>query len=156
VVYVFDTSSFIHVGHFFPDRFPTFWQQFDEVVEDARLVSVREARSELETQAAVEHLFEWVKRNRDIFHTPSAEEAEFVAEIFAVPRFLELIKQKNISRGLPVADPFLVAAARAIDGCVVTEEKEKPNAAKIPNVCKHFDVDCTNAEGFMEREAMRY
>jgi len=156
MVYIFDTSSFIHIGHFFPDRFPTFWEQFDKLVKDGRLVSVREARRELETQAAVKHLFGWVQRNRDIFHTPSADEAAFVAEIFAVPRFLELIKQKNISRGQPVADPFLVAAARAIAGCVVTEEKEKPNAAKIPNVCKHFDINCTDIEGFMERECMRY
>ena len=92
---------------------------------------------------------------RDLPH-PSADEASFVAEVFAVPRFLELIKQKNISRGQPVADPFLVAAAHAIGGCVVTEEREKVNAAKIPNVCKHFDVDCTNIESFMEREGMRY
>ncbi|MCH8133632.1 MAG: DUF4411 family protein, partial [Myxococcales bacterium] len=125
MVYVLDTSSFIHIGHFFPDRFPTFWDQFDELVEDGRVISVREARSELETQAAAEHLFEWVQRNREIFHTPSADEASFVAEVFAVPRFLELIKQKNISRGQPVADPFLVAAAHAIGGCAVTEEREK-------------------------------
>ncbi len=69
MVYVLDTSSFIHIGHFFPDRFPTFWDQFDELVEDGRVISVREARSELETQAAAEHLFEWVQRNREIFHT---------------------------------------------------------------------------------------
>ena len=35
-------------------------------------------------------------------------------------------------------------------GCVST------NAVKIPNVCEHFGVDCTNLEEFMEREKWRF
>jgi hypothetical protein len=31
----------------------------------------------------------------------------------------------------------------------VTEEKLKPNAAKIPNVCAHFQIPCINLERFM-------
>lgn len=52
-------------------------------------------------------------------------------------------------RGYPVADPFVVACARVRDGCVVTEEASRPNAARIPNVCGHFGVRCTNVEGFL-------
>ena len=36
--------------------------------------------------------------------------------------------------------------------CVVTQESERPHAAKIPNICEHFGVDWTNLKGFMERE----
>lgn len=50
----------------------------------------------------------------------------------------------------------LVAAAGARGGCVVTEEANTQNAAKIPNVCEHFGVDCTNVEGFMERESWTF
>ena len=32
----------------------------------------------------------------------------------------------------------------------------KKNAAKIPNVCEHFGVHCTNVEGFMERESWTF
>jgi hypothetical protein len=156
VLYVFDSSSFIHIGYFLPDRFPTFWRQFDALVMNEQVVSVREAWSELDTESAMPHLFSWLEKNKEIFATASADEALVVAEIFKVPRFLELIKQRNLSRGMPVADPFLVAAAKVLGGCLVTEEREKPNAAKIPNVCKHFNVDCTNVEGFMTREGMRY
>ena len=35
-------------------------------------------------------------------------------------------------------------------GTVVTEEKLKPNAAKFPNVCAHFQVPCINLEIFMQ------
>jgi len=42
------------------------------------------------------------------------------------------------------------------EGCVVTEEGHKLNAAKIPNVCKHFGVACTNVEGFMDRNDWQF
>jgi hypothetical protein len=51
--------------------------------------------------------------------------------------------------GTPVADPFVIACAAVRNGAVVTEEKFKQNAAKIPNVCAHFQVDCIDLEGFM-------
>ena len=62
------------------------------------------------------------------------------------------INERNRLTGRPIADPFIIAMAKAINGCVVTQEKEKPNAAKIPNVCQHFGIDFTNLQGFMERE----
>ncbi len=54
-------------------------------------------------------------------------------------------------QGKPVADPFVIAKANAIGGCVVTQEKFRKNAAKIPNICKHFEIRFTNLEGFMEK-----
>ncbi|MEE8526835.1 MAG: DUF4411 family protein [Thermoanaerobaculia bacterium] len=58
--------------------------------------------------------------------------------------------------GKPVADPFLIAAAKVLDGCVVTEESFPPNAARIPNVCEHFGIDWTNFEGFLERNGWTF
>ena len=76
----------------------------------------------------------------------------FVGEIFSVSHFLTLVSQKSLLEGRPCADPFIIAKARAINGCVVTEESQQPNAPKIPNVCHHFEIDCTDLQGFMERE----
>ena len=53
---------------------------------------------------------------------------------------------------MPVADPFVIALAKVRDGCVVTEETMRPNAAKVPNVCEHFGIEYTNVEGFMNKE----
>jgi len=39
---------------------------------------------------------------------------------------------------------------------VVTQEKYKENAAKIPNVCVFFDVACIYLEGFMEKESGQF
>jgi hypothetical protein len=47
-----------------------------------------------------------------------------------------------------VADPFVIACAHVREGCVVTQEKGKPNAATIHNVCDHFGVRSTDFEGF--------
>jgi hypothetical protein len=48
------------------------------------------------------------------------------------------------------------ASARVRGGCVVTEEKLKPKAAKIPNVCEHFGVHCTNVEGFLKQKGWTF
>ncbi len=42
--------------------------------------------------------------------------------------------------------------ANEAGGCVVTQEKMKDNAAKIPNVCEHFAIPYIDLESFMERE----
>jgi len=31
-------------------------------------------------------------------------------------------------------------------------EQFRPNAAKIPNICKHFNVPCLDLRGFMAKE----
>lgn len=38
------------------------------------------------------------------------------------------------------ADPFVMAKALVENKIVVTTEKFKPNAPKIPSVCAYFDV----------------
>ena len=64
-----------------------------------------------------------------------------------------MIRQQERLQGKPVADPFVIAKAGKLkEGCVVSTEIFKPHAAKIPNVCDHFDIDHMDLEEFMERE----
>jgi hypothetical protein len=58
--------------------------------------------------------------------------------------------------GQPVADPFLIAAAQCCGGTVVTQERLKPNAAKIPNVCQHFGASCMTFEGFLKAKGWSF
>lgn len=154
-VYVFDTSSLIVlVNNYYASRFPSLWQQFDRMIENKQVTSTREVFNE--TQGHDDRLTKWCKENKHIFVTPSVKELEHVKEIFAVEHFQAMIRKRQQISGKPVADPFVIARARHIGGCVVTEEKNTPNAAKIPNVCKHFKVPCTNLEGFMEREKWKF
>jgi len=101
-----------------------------------------------------DRLAEWADANEGFFHMPNSEgdEFRFVAQIFTVTHFHTLVRKQEQLQGKPVADPFVIAKAKVLHGCVVTEEVKKPHASRIPNVCEHFGIDCLNLEGFMVRE----
>ena len=152
MAYVFDTNSFRVLGNYYPEQFPTFWEKFNQAVTFGKIISVREVRRELDFYIPYPHLSDWVKDYGHIFLSPRPAEMQFVSDIFSVSHFQTLVNAKTRLLGQPCADPFIIAKAKFIDGCVVTEEKWKQNAAKIPNVCDHFGIDCINLQGFMERE----
>ena len=135
MIYVFDSNVLINLfRHFYRSRFPSLWQKFDEYVIAGQIISVREVFNEIKEQEDL--LAEWAKRNRDIFLHPSPQELAFIAEIFKMKHFQMLVRTAERLEGKPVADPFVIAKAKIIQGCVVTDEKLKPTAAKIPNVCE--------------------
>jgi hypothetical protein len=148
-LYVFDTNSLRVFGSYYPASFPSFWEQLGNLVAEGWLVSCREVRKELEQQSPSAHLNDWVDKHPELFAEPSGAEMRFVADIFRVAHFRQLIGQKQQLTGAPVADPFIVARGASTSGCVVTEEARKPNAAKVPNVCDHFGVPCTTVQGFL-------
>lgn len=158
MIYVFDTSSFSALKHFYPGIFKSVWIGLDELLNEGRLISTREVLRELKGGDPDQHLNTWLKKqNRSaIFTTPTQEEMQFVAEIFLVDHFRMLIGQKQQLNGLPVADPFVIACAKTREGTVVTEERYKPNAAKIPNVCRHFNIPCINLEAFMRDQRWEF
>ncbi len=130
MVYVFDTSSFIVTGHYYPQQFPRFWEKFNLAVNNKKIISVREVFRELDNDALSPHLITWINENKRIFQIPDAKVTQFTKNIFLVPHFHNLVTERNRLTGRPIADPFVIALAEAKNGCVVTQEKEKPNAAK--------------------------
>lgn len=154
--YVFDTNAFSQLFHsYYRNRFPTLWEQFDELVENGHITSTREVAREIECDRVVA-LRAWAEGQRELFPTPSAAEAGFVGRIFAVPHFLQIIERKKLLKGGLNADPFIISRAHAIAGTVVTLEGKPPNGAKIPNICRHFGVQCVSLEGFMEEEGWTF
>jgi len=156
MTYVFDTCTFIVLGHYFPERFPSFWKNLDDFVKHARIISVKEVFNELSNNVSRPHLLKWVTANKKIFLIPTPQETEFLPLIFSVTRFQHLVEVKKRLKGSPIADPFIIASAKTRGACVVTEEDKKKDASKIPNVCEHFDIECMNLEGFMERENWQF
>lgn len=77
-------------------------------------------------------------------------------QILAIRHFQTLIGGKELLKGTPVADPFVIAAARIKKGSVVTQEKRKPNAAKVPNICDHFQIPCVDLGEFMEQQGWSF
>ncbi len=150
MIYVFDTSSLIDVfQHYYRNRFPSFWTKFDDAVTSQRIICVREVLVEIDQ--GNDKLTEWAKSHRDFFHLSSPEEFVFVQEIFKVSQFQALVSTQSRLLGRPVADPFVIAKAKLVDGCVVTQESQV-RVAKIPNICGHFKIKCLDLEGFMEQE----
>jgi hypothetical protein len=150
MVYVLDTNSLRILQNYYPDRFPSFWTKFDDLVLDGQVVSPREVSKELELQFRKEWFRDWVSRNKSLFVVPGPDETQMVAQILAIPHFQTIVGRKQILKGSPVADPWIVACAYVREGTVVTEEVNTPNAARIPNVCEHFGVPFMNLESFMD------
>jgi hypothetical protein len=156
MLYVIDSNSLIRLGQFYPSRFPTLWQHIDHLANTGRLISVKECVAEIESFYKDDAIKNWAKAHSKIFKPATAAEAKAVSEIFKVPHFRALISQAALLKGKAVADPFLVASALVRTATVVTEELEKPNAAKVPNVCKHFGVPFMTLEEMMTQENIGY
>jgi hypothetical protein len=121
------------------------------LVSNGKIISVREVYNEIE--AKEDALAHWAKEQKDSLFLPStADEIKFVSEIFQIRHFQNMIRKQEQLQGKPVADPFVIARAKIFDCPVVAIEIFKDNAAKIPNVCKHFDIPYINLEGFMQQE----
>lgn len=155
-VYVIDSNSLIHLGGFFPSRFPSLWGHIETLTNEGRLISVRECRQEIESYAKDDSIKQWAKNHSDIFLAATPEETEFVAKIFSVHHFSQLISATAILKGRPVADPFLIASAKVKGAILVTEELRKENAAKIPNVCDYFRIPFITLEQMMENENLSF
>jgi|SRR5579871_4091572 len=155
-MYVFDNSPLSALfRNYYRKQFPSLWKKFDEMVSASTIISTREVLREIEDSSIAE-LREWAAKNPDVFPTPTNAEGQFVAKIFAVPQFQANIEQQKLYKGGRNADPFVIAKA-ATDGLtVVTMEKLKPGAAKIPNICKHFNTPCMTLEEFMAAESWEF
>ena len=156
MIYVFDTSSIRSLQHFYQSVFKTIWDGLDGLVQQQNLISTREVWNELGRQNVSADVLAWAKQNKQIFTTPNAAELQFVAQIFQIQHFQSLIGEQQRLKGMPVADPFVIACAKIKNGTVVTEEQLKPNAAKIPNVCAHFNVPCIDLERFMQQQGWTF
>ncbi len=150
--YIFDSDSLINLfKHYYPERFPSLWENFHALVSEGLLISVREVFNEI--GSGKDSLATWAQeRKNTLFSTSITEELEFVTKIFQVPHFQAMIRKQERLKGKAVADPFVIARGKVAGACVVTEEKDTQNAARIPNVCRHFEVPCIKLEGFMKKE----
>lgn len=151
--YIFDNNTLTAIfRHYFADQFPSFWGKFNEFKEKNQICSVREVLNEIRLLKRNDALENWAKTNRNFFHDPTVEELEFITQIYIVRHFQNNLGKKQLLHGGPFADPFIIAKARVENATVVTQEQFAENAAKIPNICKHFEIVCLDLQGFLKRE----
>jgi hypothetical protein len=150
MIYVFDSSTLIHLfRYYYRNRFPSLWAKFDEAVVAQQIICVREVLKEVDQGS--DSLSKWAKDHPHFFPESAPQELVFIARIFAEPQFLALVRSQQMLQGKPVADPFVIAKAKLLNGCVVTQES-RTKAARIPKVCEYFKIACLDLEGFMEKE----
>lgn len=157
MIYVFDNSSLSNIlNHYYQDRFPSFWEKFDDMVEAEKIISVREVRNELTGKFDDDKIDRIAKQNDKFFTNPTPEELSFITRIYSVNHFQHNLDKKKILKGGYFADPFVIAKGWQEKGTVVTEEDNKPNAAKIPNICAQFKISCIKLEGFLIEEDWKF
>ena len=157
MIYVFDNNSLSNIlNHYYPDRFPSFWEKFDTMVQKGNIISTREVRFELTLKFDDETIDRLTDQNKDFFPTPTIEELEFVSQIYSVRHFQQNLDRKRLLQGGYFADPLIIAKAWKEKGTVITEEEFKEHAAKIPNICDHFKIPCGNLEGFLTKEDWKF
>ena len=157
MIYVFDSNSLSNIlNHYYPDRFPSFWEKFNDCVKGGKIISVREVRNELTGKFEDETIELLMKQNKDLFPSPAHDELSFITKIYAVNHFQHNLDKKRILSGGYFADPFVIAKAWKEKGTVITEEDYKEHGAKIPNICEHFDIPCLKLEGFLIKEDWKF
>lgn len=155
-MYVLDTNIISNLHkNYYRKRFVSLWKQFDELVAAGKITSTREAFHELHDGVPGADT-EWADANAKLFATPDAKEAEFVGQIYSVAHFQSNIEKQKLYKGGRNADAFIVARAYAIGGTVVTMERFKSNAVRVPNICEHFKIPYLDLEGFMEKEGWEF
>ena len=155
-MYVFDTMIFSQLfDYYYRDQFPSLWAKFDLLVKEGKVTSTREVRKELENYAK-NKLKDDIASIRQLFPEPTSDEKQFVTKIYAEPHFLNQFPTRHLLKGGTYADPFVVARAAVLGGIVVTNESEFKGGTKIPNLCKHFQIESVNFQGFMRRESWSF
>lgn len=135
--YVFDSGSLIDLKNYPTDVFTSLWDNFTQMIDADEIISSSEVLREL--QDYDDEIGKWAKTQRKIFVKPSMDEQLEVQKILA--KYPNLVKEEAILSGQPYADPFVIAQAKIHGAILVHQEKFKPNAHKIPNVCKQLKVE---------------
>ncbi len=151
--YVFDSGPFIDLNNYPPDIFSSFWDHLNQMLKEGEIISSIEVFREIENYND-EFVAEWTKKNKKYFLKPSLEEQELSKEILV--KFPYLIKEDAILTGKPLADPFVIAQAKIHNCTLVHQEKLKPNAHKIPNVCEYYKVSEISLFEFFRKEKWKF
>ena len=150
--YVWDTGPFIRLSVLDPDVFVSVYAAVGDMLTDGTIVSCKAVFDEIDDKSGV--LKAWCTRYKSAFTRPGLEEQLLVRDM--LDKYQYLLKQQDIVQGKQVADPFVIARGKHLGVTVVTTERFKPNAQKIPNVCKHYDVESCDLMGFFKLEGLTF
>ncbi len=147
--YIIDTSSLIDAAKNYDMKKNTFapvWETIEFMISNQELMTSSEIAEEL----LDDDLKKWAKQQKGFLVPISKEIQELVTEILKRYPTLIALRSKSNSNG----DPFLIATALHLEGCVVTNEKsngKNPQTYKIPDVCREYKLECIDLIAFINR-----
>lgn len=150
--YVIDTGPIIDLKDYYTDVFVSLWENIDRLIRQGEIISTTEVYREL--QKRDDDAKAIADKYKTIFKRPTLEEQQIVKEILRNHK--ELIKFKNITSGLPVADPFVIALAKCNGSTLITSELYKANSHNIPNICRDYNIECINLKEFFQKEGWKF
>ncbi len=150
-MYVLDTNIYSALLNNFPFKITQeFWVPLEYFIENGEVISTMEVYKELSAKFESDSSkWKWIHDRRNHFLIPTNEQCKIMQNIFKVKKFRENIKEKNMRKGNPEADTFLIALAKVSNSVVVTKEKYRPNSPKIPNMCEHFKIEYISYDDFL-------
>ncbi|HUU87943.1 MAG TPA: DUF4411 family protein [Candidatus Glassbacteria bacterium] len=154
-MYLFDTNIFYSLSVFYPENFPSVWEDINSLATNGNLISVREVYREVLKNCPEEHIEFWVIRNKKLFVIPDENELKYLLTLMKSEENRNLIKLNNITKGLPVADPFIITVAKHRNAIVVTQEGRNPGA-RIPYICSKQNIEYLSLRGFFNKENIKY
>lgn len=154
MLYSFDTNIIINGQKIlYPiDFLPDLWIDIENLIESGDIRATEEVLTEL--KRLDDSCYKWATEHKDLFY-PLDNEVQEAAKVI-LKDFPRLIDSRN-SRSM--ADPWVVALAKAKELTVVTEERFSTSSDKkphIPDVCKYYKIKCINFIDFIHEQGWVY
>ena len=156
--YSIDTSMLIHAWYvaYVPARIPSFWKCLDDLIQRGVIRAPFEVKQELrrqqeekkkEAEGAQQDIYRWFSQRDEFFVKATEEILEYASEI--ARKFPKLVRKTTPRE---VADPYVIALARAESCTVVSQEKPKPKTINIPSVCGYYDIRYIDLFDFVKEQ----
>lgn len=152
--YLLDANTFIEAKNRYYSMVvcPGYWEWMLRSHELGHIASIDMVKHELER--GNDELKDWARENSQIFINVDDDDTQKAfSEIAAYSASLNM-HHGALDEFLSVADPWLVAKARAIGATVVTHERFIPEIRKkilIPNICEQFGIPYMNTFDLLHR-----
>lgn len=162
--FLIDSNTFITAARQFYsyDIIPTFWEKFDQEIINGNIVLLDLVLDEL--NEGEDLLKNWIHERREKFVGCKHKDKKVIEMYAKVMQFINECGFYN-DKGLAcwaeekIADPWIIAAAKAYDYTIVTfevpasglGENQKIGKVKIPDVAKYFKIEVINLYEMMRR-----
>jgi hypothetical protein len=136
IVYSIDTSTMIDAGErYYPiDIFPGFWERLDGLVDAGRLKAPATLIDELKEKD--DEWREWVYERKEKMIWEIDEQIQHAMSNTVMPAFAAA----TTNLGSITLDPFFIASALVKGATLITSEKPRKGAIKIPKICDSLSV----------------